>query len=229
MRAHAVHKHRIARPRIIFFPGLGTDERLLQPQRALPLDLDVPRWLEPLSERESLAGYAKRFAQTLDTSTPFYLGGISFGGMIALEVARHVNAQRVFLLSSCTSRHGIPHGYRLAGDLLLPYLVNAILNPLKALPCYVRSFGPSHLLPGNKLVQEMVRDCTPELFRWSVAALLQWDGHNEPIAPVIHIKGDRDIVLPHYLCQPTHVVRGAGHLMNLTHARQVNEIIASCL
>jgi hypothetical protein len=54
MRAHAVHKHRIARPRIIFFPGLGTDERLLQPQRALPLDLDVPRWLEPLSERESL-------------------------------------------------------------------------------------------------------------------------------------------------------------------------------
>ena len=54
MRAHAVHKHRIARPRIIFFPGLGTDERLLQPQRALPLDLDLPRWLEPLSERESL-------------------------------------------------------------------------------------------------------------------------------------------------------------------------------
>ena len=35
-------------------------------------------------------------------------------------------------------------------------------------------------------------DCQP---RWSVAALLQWDGHNEPIAPVIHIKGDRDIVL----------------------------------
>ena len=121
--------------------------------------------------------------------------------------------------------------------MLLPYLVPAILNPLKALPSYVRSFGlalslskgPSHLLPGNELVQEMVRDCTPELFRWSIAALLGWDGHADDIGPVVHIKGDQDIVLPHYLCRPTHLVPGAGHLMSITHAPRVNEIIAGCL
>jgi pimeloyl-ACP methyl ester carboxylesterase len=219
----------MGRPRIIFFPGLGTDERLLGPQRSLPGDIEVPPWIAPLSERESLANYAKRLAATLDTSTPFYLGGISFGGFIAQEVARHVRAKRLFLLSSCTSRHGIPHAYRLAGDVLLPYLVPAILNPLKALPSYVRSFGPSHLLPGNKLVQEMVRDCTPELFRWSIAALLEWDGHADDVGPVVHIKGDHDIVLPHYLCRPTHLIPGAGHLMNITHAPRVNEIIAGFL
>jgi len=229
MRGGAAHKRLIARPRIIFFPGLGTDERLLQPQRTLPVDIVVPRWLDPLDERETLAGYAKRLAETLDTSRPFYLGGISFGGFVALEVARHVKPRRVFLLSSCTSRHGIPHAYRLAGDMLLPYLVNALLTPIMRLPSTVRSFGPSHLVTGNKLVKEMVRDCTPELFRWSVAALLRWDGHRDPIAPVVHIKGDRDIVLPHHLCRPTHLVRGAGHLMNLTHASQVNEIIARYL
>ena len=217
------------RPRIIFLPGLGTDERLLNPQRALDADIEVPRWIEPRVERESLPSYAKRLAATLDTSRPFYLGGISFGGMLALEVARHVKPLHIFLLSSCTSRHGIPHAYRVAGDVLLPYLIAPILNPLKSLPSYVRSFGPQSVLACNKLVQEMVRDCPAELFRWSVAALLKWDGHDEPIASVTHIKGDRDIVLPHHLCRPTHLIEGAGHLMNLTHATQVNQIIANHL
>jgi pimeloyl-ACP methyl ester carboxylesterase len=185
----------------------------------------VPRWIAPLSERESLPRYARRIARTLDTSTPFYLGGISFGGMLALEVARHVRPERIFLLSSCTSRRGIPHAYRLAGDLLLPYLITPILNPLKSLPSRVRSFGPANLLATNRLVQEMVRDCSPRLFRWSVASLLKWDGHHDPIAPVVHIKGDRDNVLPHYLSRPTHYIAGAGHLMNMTHAEQVNQII----
>ena len=216
----------VSRPRIIFFPGLATDQRLLEPQRAMPVDIEVPRWLTPRSEQESLPDYAKRLAATLDTSSPFYLGGISFGGMLAQEVARHVKAKRVFLLSSCTSRDGIPHLYRLAGDLLLPYLIAPILNPLKALPSRVRNFGPSHLLACNRVVQQMVRDCTPTLFRWSVAALLKWEGHRDPIGPVTHIKGDRDNVLPHYLCRPTHLVRGAGHLMNMTHAREVNAIIS---
>jgi pimeloyl-ACP methyl ester carboxylesterase len=207
---------------------------LLGPQRSLPADVEVPRWIEPLSERESLPSYAKRLAATLDTSRPFYLGGISFGGMLAQEVARHVRPERIFLLSSCTSRRGIPHAYRVAGDVLLPYLVPAILNPLKSLPSRVRSFGPamslpkwpSHLLACNRLAQEMVRDCSAERFRWSVQALLRWDGHDDPIAPIVHIKGDRDNVLPHHLCRPTHLVQGAGHLMNMTHAPRVNEIIA---
>lgn len=202
---------------------------MLEAQRALPADIEVPAWIQPHSEGESLASYAKRLAATLDTSTPFFLGGISFGGMLAQEVARHVSATRVLLISSCTSRAGIPHLYRLAGDLLLPYLVAPILNPLKALPSRVRSFGPAHLLACNRIVQEMVRDCTPTLFRWSVAALLKWEGHDDPIGPVTHIKGDRDNVLPHYLCQPTHLVRGAGHLMNMTHAQEVNAILAGYL
>jgi len=192
----------------------------------MSVDIEVPAWIAPLSESESLPSYAKRLAATLDTSTPFYLGGISFGGMLAQEVARHVKAKRVFLLSSCTSREGIPHLYRLAGELLLPYLVAPILNPLKALPSRARSFGPSHLLVCNRVVQEMVRDCTPTLFRWSVAALLKWEGHRDAIGPMTHIKGDRDNMLPHYLCRPTHLVRGAGHLMNMTHAQEVNAIIA---
>ena len=216
----------MGRPRIIFLPGLGTDERLIQPQRSLPADIEVPGWLQPLHERESLPSYAKRLAATLDTSTPFYLAGISFGGMLAQEVARHVRPQRIFLLSSCTSRRGIPHVYRVAGDVLLPYLIPAILNPLKSLPSRVRSLGPSHMLACNRVVQEMVRDCSPELFRWSVQALLAWEGHAEPIAPILHVKGNRDVVLPHHLSRPTHLIAGAGHLMNMTHADRVNEIIA---
>ena len=208
---------------------MGADERLLAPQRALHADIEVPRWITPLHEDEPLASYAKRFAATLDTFRPFHLGGISFGGMLAQEVARHVNAERLFLLSTCTSRHGIPHGLRLAGDFILPCLVTPILNPLKALPSRIRSLGPSHLLACNRLVQEMVRDCPAEVVRWSLKALLGWDGHHDPLPPVVHVKGERDALLPPYLCRPTHVVRGAGHLMSMTHAPEVNAILAEYL
>jgi pimeloyl-ACP methyl ester carboxylesterase len=220
---------RIACPRIIFLPGLACDARLLEPQRALPADIEVPPWIDPLDEHESLTSYARRLAATLDTSRPFHLGGISFGGMVAVEVARHVRPERLFLMSSCTSRRGIPHAARVAGDVLLPYLPPPVLKRVKTIPSMMRKFGPARLVTGNAVVREMLRECCPRLFAWSLAAVLTWDGHADPLPPLVHVKGDRDCVLPPHLCRPTHVVRGAGHLMNLTHAREVNEVLARYL
>lgn len=43
---------------------------------------------------------------------------------------------------------------------------------------------------------------------------------------VHHIHGDRDRVIPIGLVQPDHVIAGAGHLLTMTHADEVNSILS---
>ena len=43
--------------------------------------------------------------------------------------------------------------------------------------------------------------------------------------PIHHVHGDRDRLIPLSRVTPDHVIRGAGHLLNLTHADAVNDFI----
>jgi pimeloyl-ACP methyl ester carboxylesterase len=216
-------------PRIIFLPGLACDHRLIEPQRALAAEVVVPPWLEPRSLHEPLAAYAERFARHIAQTVPldgtYFLAGISFGGMVATELARHLRPRGLMLLSSATSNRGVPGVARLAGETLLPYVPLPLIKPLKNLPMQVRDWAGAAGNPHWHLVEAMLCDASPALLRWSMHALLGWRGHDQPLPPMIHIKGDRDQVLPVSLCRPTHVVRGAGHLMNMTHAAEVNVLL----
>lgn len=111
--------------RLLLLPGLGADRRLFDAQRACTAPIEVIEWIEPHRE-ESLADYAKRLAATIDTSSPFLLGGASFGGMVALEMARHVRPRAVVLIGSCRSPRTLPWFYR-------PLAALAPLMPIAAL------------------------------------------------------------------------------------------------
>ncbi len=58
-------------------PGLGADERLLEPQREEFPQLVVPAWIPPRA-KESLSDYAARMAETVKPSrdAPLILGGV---------------------------------------------------------------------------------------------------------------------------------------------------------
>ena len=82
--------------------GIGGDERLFDLQRAVR-DVRSIKWIEPAHDRETLPQYAARLARELHIDEQFDLGGSSFGGMIALELARLLVPQHVFLFGSCRS------------------------------------------------------------------------------------------------------------------------------
>src|SRR5687767_15115116 len=97
---------------IILLPGLNGDSRVLAPQaRAFPT-LRVARWLPPL-ESESLADYGRRLARALDPGRPCMIGGVSFGGIVALEAARHFQARGCVLIASSRNARGLPSVLRL--------------------------------------------------------------------------------------------------------------------
>ncbi len=100
---------------MFFIPGLGADKRLFHLQRkAFPQSMALD-WIAPL-ENESLARYARRWAKRLRLQPGCILVGVSFGGMIAQEMARQVKPKAVILVGSCRSPTSIPFLLRLAGS-----------------------------------------------------------------------------------------------------------------
>jgi len=73
----------------------------------------------------------------------------------------------------------------------------------------------------------MLAATPPAFVRWAANAVFSWPGVRELPMPVHHIHGDRDRLIPIRRVRPDRIVRGAGHLLNLTHADAVNDFILS--
>ena len=73
----------------------------------------------------------------------------------------------------------------------------------------------------------MLRDTPPAFLRWACPALAEWAAPETSGVPVYHIHGSCDRILLRRLADPPpdRVIPGAGHLVNLTHARQVNAFL----
>jgi pimeloyl-ACP methyl ester carboxylesterase len=212
--------------RLVLFPGLGADARLFDAQREAFGHLEVPAWLEPRAG-ESLEEYGRRMAERVagNPNIPLYLGGASFGGPVALEVARHVPARAVFLIGSCRSADAIPPLYRLLGRLSRPCPAPVFAALTRLAPLGVPMFGPASAQQRAAVLAQL--HVTPVSFlRWGLQALLGWHPPQDLSAPVYHVHGGRDRLLPCRRARPDLVIPRAGHLLNVTHPTEVNRFIA---
>lgn len=209
------------RPRLVLVPGLGVDGRLFEPQRAVLPDLLVPEWPSP-EPRESLAHYAARMAAAVKAaeSGPVVVGGVSFGGMLALEMSQHLDTRAVALIASCRSPRGVCLPLRFA-----EYPARVLPS---ALVSWSRVFAPLVVGRGGvprehrAMLIEMIRGVSVPLLRWGARAIMEWPGRDELAVPVHHIHGDRDWVIPVAGVKPTQVVHGGAHVLNLSHPDEVN-------
>jgi esterase/lipase len=66
----------------------------------------------------TLQSYAIRLSAQIDTPKPIILG-VSFGGMIAIEIAKYIGCQQVIIVSSAKTKYEIPFICRFFGLLKL--------------------------------------------------------------------------------------------------------------
>ena len=194
---------------------MGVDERLFKPQRELPVPFSVPPWPK-VDSSESLEDYAARFAAEVGPCDA--IGGVSFGGMMAQAMAERVGARVVIGIS--TARHGrqIPGAIRFAKAIadLIPGAGGSV-SLLGVLPARFRAE-----------VLDLVKAARIDVVREGSRMILKWKGSRPP-CPVRLIHGDRDVLIRHSVVKPDRLVRGGGHLINLTHPRAVNQFIVECL
>ena len=100
---------------------MGADQRLFDAQKAVFPNLIAAPWIS-LQPRDTLASYARRMAAALDPGGPCFVGGCSFGGMVAQEMTWHLDARACFLISSVRGPDEFPLRVRVLRPLawLLP-------------------------------------------------------------------------------------------------------------
>ena len=213
--------------RLVLLPGLGADARLFDPQRAAFPEIEVPAWL-PYREEESLAEYAARMAATITPAADLYLGGVSFGGMVALEMARQLGPRAVFLIASGRSGQALAPHLRYFAEFAHAFPQREFGDGAGLSRLYVRKFG--NLTPEQEaFYADMLADTRPAFVRWGIAAIPAWPGPGDLPMPVYHIHGSDDELIPVAGVQPDEVVPGGGHLLNVTHAAEVNAFVRAHL
>lgn len=206
---------------IYFIPGLGADKRIFRniwvPEGCNAFYLD---WIKPL-KNESLQNYSYRLAENIDTTKPFVIVGLSFGGMLASEIINRYPLGRMIILSGVASSAHLPFYYRVAGKMQMHKLLPISL--LKSASIMKRLFT-AETTEQKAYLKKVIREVDSSFVRWALNAIIKWRGNAEN-SSYIHIHGSRDAVLPIRFCKPTHIIKGGGHLMILTKEKEINEIM----
>lgn len=212
---------------LILLSGLAADASVFAPQLLVFPQLIVPEWPDPLPN-ETLDLYARRLATQLSSYGECYLGGASFGGIVALHVAQYLPVRGVILIGSIRSPDELPRYAKLARWLkplirFIPVRLGQFLSRPLTSTRVRRSFP--HL---SNLVWQFRRS-DPNIFRWSLRQVLEWKTAPEISCRVFHIHGSNDRILPASLTRPDHLIEGGGHVISITHSKQVNAFIRSIL
>ena len=216
-------------PALIMFPGMGASQRMFQAQRLAFPDLIVPEWIEP-KYKESLSDYARRMAEAIDPGRPCIVGGASFGGMVALEVARHLETRACLLISSVRSRKELPWRYR----WLVP-LVTTIPGTCENLAGWGIRVGVAVSRPFRKnTIQESplvhIANEQGRFLRWASIATLRWKPKPDAFPfPIEQIHGDADRVLESRHTTPNIVIPNGGHVLPLTHPVEINQFLMNAM
>lgn len=207
-------------------PGFGVDDKIFS-NLTIDADLVFINWLDPLP-KETLTGYAIRMASSIDEEDPVILG-ISFGGMIAQEIAKLRRVKQIILVSSVKSGSELPRHLRTIGLLRLDKLF-----PLKKIPDSEKAFALANRRVGAFTKEEQAmannyrRAANINYVNWSFDKILNWKNTTCP-KETIHIHGTKDRVFPIRGIKPTHIIENGTHMMVWNRADEISSIINEAL
>jgi pimeloyl-ACP methyl ester carboxylesterase len=207
--------------KVYFISGLAADSRIFKNIR-LPDGWEIEHldWIPPLDD-EPLEAYALRLAERIDRSRPFALLGMSMGGMIAAILARHFAPVLTVIISSVPAPRFLPPYFRWGKKLGLHKIVP--MRMIKSLSLIKRLFS-AETNEDKMILRQVIKDSDPRFIRWAMGAILSWDTE-EPPASYIQLHGSRDEVLPARYVKPDYLIKGAGHIMILNRATEINAIL----
>lgn len=204
----------------VFFPGLGADSTLAAFHRLRDSECVWVEWPETIPEDWN--AFLEIMQRQIPTQTDLRYVGISFGGLVALGMARRLPpAHGVFLIGSLSERGALRPLFR----CLLPIAIRlpAFCFDLRLVPSWAirRAFGihhPEHL----RHFRTMARRLPPRSVRALCRLIATWRPVETSPTARIHGCGDR-ILRP---VPGAHLLDG-GHLISMTHSREINAWLES--
>lgn len=211
---------------IYFISGLGADKRafgkLKLPDNYIVKHID---WITPI-ENEPLENYALRLSKEIDTTHPFVIVGLSFGGIIATEISKILKPKLTVLISSIASKQFLPWYYKIIGLTFLDKLIPAsILKKPSRLSFY---FFGAKTIETKKLLTNIFHDTDEIFLKWAIRKIVTWKNIVVP-TNLFHIHGSADKILPLRFLRADVEIKAGGHLMVFDKADQVSKILTERL
>lgn len=210
-----------------FISGLGADKRIFS---KLKLDEKINiihiDWINPV-KNELLSAYAERLSKVIDKSQPYALVGVSFGGMIAVEIAKILKPTITVIISSTMLSMHLPALYRFAGKFGLLKLIPAKF--LKSSNKLTQSYYFGTRSGSEKaLLSKIIKDTDPYFLKWAIGSILSWENKIKP-ARIFHIHGTNDKILYSKKATPDFVIENGTHFMVYQNAAEISRIIDKLL
>jgi esterase/lipase len=202
--------------------GLGADEKIFTNLHIKGYELRYIPWIRP-HKKEQIEGYAKRMREYIKEDSAVLLG-VSFGGMMGIEIAKQMPLHKLIIVSSIKSSGEMPRWMKAAGTLKLHKLLPTRLHR------YTEKIDNVRLGVSTKEEKEMVRayrkNADLVFVDWAIHQILNWKNDWQP-DNIIHIHGDRDKIFSVKKSNPTCIIKDGTHMMIYNRAREISELIGS--
>ncbi|MEM7369286.1 MAG: alpha/beta hydrolase [Bacteroidota bacterium] len=205
--------------RIYCIPGLGTDRRIFH-ELNMPIPMQFLYWLSPLPS-ESLSSYASRMWEQIEHPNPIILG-VSFGGIIAQEMATLQAVKALILVSSLRHQRELPLQLRIMKYLPLYYLSKGEWR-IESLPVWAPAYGVKKS-EEQQLLQVIFRSMDDAYRMWGIHQLISWKGQDIS-CPILRLHGTEDRLFP---IRPIHdaiPISGGTHFMIAQKAEIIGDKI----
>ncbi len=206
--------------RILLLPGMTPNDDLFRNVQPLLPDAQVIDWIAPKS-REPLTDYAARLANSLDQTEPCIVAGVSFGGIVAQELAWRMPVRACVLISSIRHPRELPPWFRMLRII-----------PGSSIELGLRGIGtfadrvPRKVRTASTVRLRKLNGSSGAWYRWAASAVLSWRPSNRPLPfRLLQLHGDLDETFPIRFLSPDRVVAGGGHTLPVSHPREVAEFM----
>jgi pimeloyl-ACP methyl ester carboxylesterase len=205
--------------------GLGADEGAFSKLAIAGCELKIISWLEPFP-KETITEYATRMCAGINEPRPVLMG-LSFGGMMCIEIAKQIPVAKIILISSVKTTTELPLWMRTAGWLRLNRILPIKGNYKPMLP--IQNYILGIVSDDERAVVAVSRKkSNTKYVKWAVDKVLNWN--NQWQHPLLyHIHGDKDRMFPIKKLQPTYTVANGGHFMIMNKAEEVSRLIYECI
>ena len=204
--------------KIYALSGLGADERVFNYLNLSAEIIPIP-WIVPQKD-EPLSAYALSLSEAIDTKEEFILLGVSFGGLVAVELAKQLSPKLTILISSAETKYELRSSFRLLGRLgLLRWIPSKYFDPPRKVIYWL--FGTYH----QDLLGQILDDTDWTFGKWASIELITWSNTAPIKGEVLKISGGKDRVIPPSKDPRIHLIPQGGHFMVVDLADEVSEVI----
>jgi hypothetical protein len=211
---------------VYLLSGLGADERAFK-QFKLSTNYNCIHivYIEP-KFKESIEAYAFRITEQIYASRPFALIGLSFGGILAMEIVAYLKPVTTVLISSITNKKELPFLYKLAGICKL----NKLIPPKKVNKANWLTYWMFGIKEKKEkeMLQQILTSSSTDFSVWAVDQILNWK-RKLPQPSIYRIHGTKDRILPITNFTPNEVIINGGHLLILQQGLQISKLVEAHL